>query len=211
MNLGFESDLNLSLRFSFMMKKKGLIFVISGPSGSGKTTLAKKLLADSALKKKLSRMVSFTTRPRRPGERNRHDYFFLSPAQFFKMRRSKKFLEWTRYLGYYYATAKDNIEAKINQGRSIVLCVDQKGAFRIKRLFPKSTRLIFILPPNLKALEKRINLRSQSKGSEEMLRRLHLAREEMKLRRKYDWRIVNKDLGKALKELKAIVKKEIVG
>lgn len=193
-----------------MTKKRGLIFVISGPSGSGKTTLAKKLLIDRALKKKLSRLVSFTTRPRRPGERNRRDYFFLKKAQFLKMLDEKKFLEWTRYLGYYYATAKDNIRDKLQQGKSVVLCVDQRGAFRIRRLFPLASRLIFVLAPDLKTLEQRINLRSQrARDDQETAQRLYLARQEIKHKGKYDYRIVNKDLGKALTELKAIVRREL--
>ncbi|MDD5044098.1 MAG: guanylate kinase [Candidatus Omnitrophica bacterium] len=193
------------------MQKKGLIFVVSGPSGSGKTTLAKKILEDSLLKKKLSRLVSFTTRPRRPGERNRHDYFFVSRAEFLRQRREKKFLEWTEYLGYYYATAKDNIRQKLSKGRSVVLCVDQRGAFRIRTIFPKHTRLIFILPPDLKTLEKRIHLRSlKAKNHEEIARRLRLAREEMKLCRRFDCCIMNKSLTRALNELKRFVRKEIV-
>jgi guanylate kinase len=195
-----------------MTKKTGLIFVISGPSGSGKTTLAKKLLSDAGLKRKLSRLTSFTTRPRRPGEKQGHDYFFVSQEQFFKQRRAKKFLEWIEYLGYYYATAKDIIEAKLNQGKSIVLCLDQRGAFRIRRLYPDLARLIFILPPDLKTLKKRINLRAngvKAGTARENARRLRLAGKEIRHKRKYDFCVVNKDLSKALKELKAIVVKEI--
>jgi len=194
------------------MKKKGLIFVISGPSGSGKTTLAKKLLEDKSLKRSLSRLVSFTTRPKRPGERGRHDYFFVTKEQFLKQRKAKKFLEWTQYLGYYYATAKESIQAKLNQGKSVVLCVDQRGAFRIKKLFSQSARLIFILPPDFDTLRKRINLRAngtKTKSTKENARRLALAKEEMRHKHKYDYCIINEDLGKALKELKAIVTKGI--
>lgn len=189
-----------------------MIFVISGPSGSGKTTLAKKLLSDAGLKKSLSRLASFTTRPRRPGERQGHDYFFVSKEQFLEQRRAKKFLEWIEYLGYYYATAKKIIEAKLNQGRSIVLCLDQRGAFRIRRLYPELARLIFILPPDLKTLKKRIDSRAngaKAKAAKENKQRLSLAKREIRHKHMYDFCLVNKDLSKALRELKSIVKKEI--
>ena len=116
--------------------KKGKIFVISGPSGSGKTTLAQSLLKDRKLKKKIARSVSFTTRPKRSGEKNRKDYFFIGKNDFKEKLKSKKILEWTRYLGYYYGTAKDFFEAQLVKSKAVVLCLDLKGAARIKKLYP---------------------------------------------------------------------------
>ncbi|MCM8763068.1 MAG: guanylate kinase [Candidatus Omnitrophica bacterium] len=191
---------------------KNLIFVISGPSGSGKTTLVKKLFQDRFLKKVLARPISFTTRPRRKGEKDKRDYFFLKPEEFLRLRQAKKFLEWTRYLGYDYATSKDEISRQLNEGRHLVLCVDQRGAFKIKKLFPKNTRLVFIQPPDLKTLEERIRLRARgdkNKNECEINQRLAGARKELKYRHKYDWCIVNKRLDTALKRLKEIIQKEI--
>lgn len=196
---------------SHFYMKKGLIFVISGPSGSGKTTLAKKILRDSVLRPKLARLVSFTTRPKRRGERDKQDYCFISKAEFLKLRKRKKFLEWTRYLGYYYATAKNELKNKLSAGKSVVLCIDQKGAFNVRRFFGAQARLIFILPPDLATLKQRIELRAGHvlhEHGQEISRRLGLAKDEIKQAHKYDYCFVNKSLNKALKVLKDIIRKE---
>jgi guanylate kinase len=193
------------------MKRPG-IFIISGPSGSGKTTLAKKLLAEASLRGKLKRLVSFTTRPKRPAEKNKKDYVFVSQKKFFSLRKKKKFLEWTRYLGYYYATAQESFQQAFDQGKNVVLCLDQRGAFKIKRLYPRNTCLIFILAPSIEALKQRINLRagkSQHKQAQEIIQRLGLAEKEIALAKKYDYCILNRNLNTAFRHLKAIVKKEL--
>lgn len=192
--------------------EKSRIFIISGPSGSGKTTLAKKLLAEPALRDKLKRSVSCTTRPRRPDEKNKNDYIFISKRDFLAWRKKKKFLEWTRYLGYYYATPKESFNETLEKGKSLVLCLDQKGAFKIKRLYPQNTCLIFILAPSLAALKKRINLRAgrqQKKQVQEINLRLGLAKKEIELAKKYDYCILNRNLNTAFRELKHIVQKEL--
>jgi len=186
-----------------------MIFVLSGPSGSGKTTLLEKLLRDKILKKKLARSISFTTRPRRSGERDGRDYFFLSLKQFEAKRRAKKILEWTKYLGYYYATPKDFVHRQIENARHLALCLDLKGALKIKRYFPKDTVLIFVSAPSLKALHARISGRCSRTKTEEIKKRLKLARQELLSRRQYDYCVVNKNLAQATGVLKKIVLKEI--
>ncbi len=205
----------MKLLYSFAVliyMPKGLIFVISGPSGSGKTTLAKKLVRDSRLKAKLARAVSFTTRPRRTGEKDGRDYFFVCQKKFFALRRQKKLLEWTKFLGYYYATVKESFRRTLGLGKSIILCLDQRGAFKIKRIYPRKTRLIFILPPSINTLHRRITLRAgahKDKQAKEISQRLDLADKEIRLARKYDYCIVNRNLNKAFRELKDIVNKEV--
>ncbi|MBU0709962.1 MAG: guanylate kinase, partial [Candidatus Omnitrophica bacterium] len=104
-----------------------MIFVISGPSGSGKTTLRDKLLEDQELiREGLTKSVSLTTRPRREGERNRQDYSFITEKQFKLKLKGKKILEWTKYLGYHYATPRDFVEQQLKRGKSVILCLDLK-------------------------------------------------------------------------------------
>jgi guanylate kinase len=185
-------------------KKEGLIFVISGPSGSGKTTLAKNLFTVHFLKNKLVKSISLTTRPRRPGERDGRDYFFVTERQFKQKLKAKKILEWTRYLGYYYATPKDFVEKQISRGKSLVLCLDLKGALTIKRLYPKSTCTIYIKPPSLKVLRDRIEKRSRAK-EKDVPQRLKLAQTELLASQIYDYCLVNQDLNVAVRKLQDII------
>jgi len=187
------------------VKNKGLIFVISGPSGSGKTTLLKELLAAADLKGRLSRSISLTTRPRRSGERNGGDYFFISREHFQELLRQNKILEWTKYLGYYYGTPGDRLKQQIKKGRNIALCLDAKGARTIKKLYPRNTVAIFVLPPSYKALGERIKRRCHKTGIDEIRKRLNLGQKELRFVKQYDYSLVNKDLGRALKKLKGIV------
>ncbi len=190
-------------------KDKGLIFIISGPSGSGKTTLLKGILQDNLLRRRLSRSVSVTTRPRRPGERRGKDYFFLPPAEFRRLNKAKKILEWTRYLGYYYGTQKDFLEAALREGRHLALCLDLKGALTLKRLYPDQAVTIFILPPSLKELQRRIEGRCRITHPEEVRSRLLLAQAELKQGKQYDYVVKNKNFVQAVKRLKEIILKEI--
>jgi len=185
----------------------GRIFVISGPSGSGKTTLAQKILADKRLQKKLAKSVSFTTRPKRSGEINGRDYFFISADKFKENLRQKKILEWTRYLGYYYGTARRAVDDQLIRGKGVILCLDLKGAARVKRLYPAQTRTIFVMPPSMEELAGRIHKRCSQTREDEIRRRLRRAREEMRSCHNYDYSLVNRDLSKAVRQLKSIIVK----
>ena len=189
-------------------RNHGLIFVLSGPSGSGKTTLLGNIIRSAELKNKFARSISITTRPKRSGEKNGKDYFFLTQAEFGRKLKAKKILEWTKYLGYYYATPKDFVDRQLRKKRHIILCLDLKGAVRIKKLYPENSVTIFILPPSLEALRKRIEGRCNMTKKEEVRQRLKLARKELLASRKYDHCLVNKSLQKAVKELKRIILKE---
>ncbi len=191
------------------VKKRGLIFIISGPSGSGKTTLVKKILGNQTLKNKLARPVSFTTRPTRSGEKDKKDYFFISGKRFQQEQKAQNLLEWTKYLGYYYATPKEFIEKQLNRGKHVILCLDLKGAFTIKRRYPKDTVTIFVIPPSLDALLHRITARCNKTKEEELRQRLRLAQQELVARGRYDYCVVNKDLNQATKQLQGIILKEV--
>lgn len=185
------------------------IFVISGPSGSGKTTLARELLKQSLLKKKLTKTISLTTRPRRRGEKQGRDYFFVSEEEFKSLLKKNKILEYTRYLNYYYGTPKEFIEKLLKKNKNILLCLDLKGVKAIKRLYPQNTTSIFIMPPSLEVLKERIKRRTPQIKKEELSARLSLAKKEIKKKKNFDYCIVNKDLKESLRNLKEIILKKI--
>jgi guanylate kinase len=190
-------------------RKQGLVFVISGPSGSGKTTLLEKVIKAKGLKNKVAKSISLTTRPRRSGERNAREYFFITKQQFRQKQRAKKILERTRYLGYDYATPRDFLEKQLKKGRHVVLCLDLKGAAKLKRLYAPGVTTIFVLPPSLAELRQRISKRCNRTKHEEIQQRLGLARREIASAAGYDYCLVNKDLAGVAGKLKQIILKKI--
>jgi guanylate kinase len=190
-------------------KIRGLVFVVSGPSGSGKTTLLKKLLSDESLSKKAAKSISYTTRPQRSNEQDGRDYFFITQEEFKRAKKAKKILEWTRYLGYYYATPKDVVAKPLKKGKNIILCLDYRGVLAIHRVYPADTITIFIAPPSLNTLHQRIVKRCHKTKKEEVKKRLKLARREILDSSRYDYCLVNKNLGQAVKGLKGIIVKAI--
>jgi guanylate kinase len=193
-----------------MSPKKGKIFVISGPSGSGKTTLRDRLLKEKKIKKLFVKSVSFTTRKIRTGEQEGRDYFYISEKSFRQKLRGRKILEWTRYLGYYYATSRDFVSGQLKKGKSILLCLDLKGALKVKKLFPENSVTVFIKPPSIKELKRRIEQRCSKTCGKEIGKRLELAGKEALSAAKYDYRIVNKNLPQACQKLRGIALKEIM-
>ena len=181
--------------------------MISGPSGSGKTTLLRHLIKDRTLNKRLVKSISLTTRPKRSGERQGKDYFFVTKKQFIQKRKAKKILEWTKYLGYYYATPKDFVDEQLNKSKNVLLCLDLRGVLKIKHLYPRNSVAIFVAPPSLEALEDRIKKRAKT-DKEEMQKRLRLAKKELRASRRYDYCLVNRDLNAAIKRLKSTILKE---
>ncbi len=192
-----------------MRQKKGLLFVFSGPSGSGKTTLAQAVLADKKFSGKLEKSVSFTTRPRRQGEKERRDYFFISEKEFLQGRKRQKILEWTKYLGYYYGTGRDFVDSRLKERRSLILCLDLKGAARIKALYPDNSVAVFIMPPSLEELARRIENRHRETSRAEIAKRLRLAKNEIKSAPGFDFCVVNGNLAQAVRQLKGIIAKQI--
>ena len=189
------------------MITKGKIIIISGPSGSGKTTLYKKLLASGKFKKEIVKTISVTTRPKRPGEKNRRDYFFVSPKMFLYKKRNGHFLETEKVFGNYYGTPKKNVQDLLKTGKNVLLCIDVKGARTIRNKFPKTTT-VFIKTSSLKVLETRLKGRgSDKKGI--VRTRLQTAREELKEIGKYDHVIINDNLRTAYGRLEVIIKTEL--
>ena len=183
----------------------GKLFIISAPSGCGKTTLCRKLLAD---KVGLVNSISMTTRQPRRGEVNGVDYRFVSERYFRRMIREGGFLEYENNFGSLYGTPKKFVESKLSAGRNVLLSIDVKGAMKVKEAHPNKSILIFILPPSIGVLQKRLYSRKLD-GRDAICTRLSLAKKEMSYKNRYDYRVVNDRLDSAYKRLKKIVLKEI--
>lgn len=184
-------------------RSKGLIIVISAPSGCGKTTLCQKLLRSQP---NLVRSISATTRPPRPGEKQGIDYFFISKRDFFALRRKKAFLEWARVFGQYYGTPRSFINQTLLKGKDVLLSIDVQGAAKVRRIYPEGI-YIFILPPSIKTLEERLKRRNLD-SRKEIERRVKLARYEIAHHPFYNYSLVNDNLSRAVKKLKAIINLE---
>lgn len=197
------------MKIANQQNNTGKIFVISGPSGSGKTTLLGKLVQDREISKLLIKSRSLTTRPKRSQERQDKDYFFVTRLEFKRLLKTKKILEWTRYLGYYYGTPKQFVDVQLKLGKNLGFCLDLKGAAILKKIYPKNTVTIFVLPPSLETLKARIKKRCKCTAKQEITRRLNLARREIKDYSRFDYCILNKNLQVALGELKEIIKKSV--
>jgi guanylate kinase len=179
---------------------KGRLFVVSGPSGSGKSTIVSRL-------KELPGIfysVSVTSRAPRPGEVDGRDYRFVSKARFEEMAAAGEFAEHAEVAGNCYGTPKAALLAALAQGRTALVDIDVQGAMQIRERFADA-RLIFIEPPTMEALEERLRKRG-TESEEAIRRRLELARREMGFAERYDFRVVNDDLAKAVSEVKAIMR-----
>lgn len=178
----------------------GKLIVITGPSGVGKGTLVRLLLARHP---QLYLSISATTRKPRAGETDGKDYYFVSQEQFEDMISGGKLLEWAEYAGNYYGTPRSQVKEKIKQGKSVLLEIEVIGARAIKQTFPDALRL-FILPPSVAELERRLRERKQD-SPEAIARRLKQAQEEMAACTEFDIQIVNDDLECAMEQLEAAI------
>lgn len=179
--------------------KRGNIFVISAPSGSGKTTLCNKLI--KALPD-LKMSISHTTRKPRAGEIEGVDYFFVDKETFEKMISNNEFIEWAEVYGNFYGTSKSVLQQLMEKGYDILLDIDTEGAKNMKKLYPESI-LIFILPPSLEELERRLLNRNEDKDI--IKKRLSKANEEISNYKFYDYVVINDNLEKAFNELLCII------
>jgi guanylate kinase len=185
------------------MKKKGIIFVISSPSGGGKTTICRKVLKGSS---DLTYSISVTNRPPRSGEKEGKDYFFISDEEFARRIEKGEFAEWAEVHGHCYGTPRSFLEKSLSSGRDTILDIDVRGAFRIKKKYRESC-LIFILPPSLKTLAARLKARGTD-DKKEIEKRLARAKEELTFLKDYDYAVVNRNLSRAVEEVKSIITAE---
>ena len=188
--------------------KPHLVIVISGPSGSGKSTVIDALCkADETLQ--LS--VSATTRKPRPGEKDGVDYHFLSKAEFEKSIQQDKFLEWAEYGDNLYGTLKSEIDAARDAGKGAILEIEVKGSLQIRAqdLTPARSILIFIIPPSLATLEKRLRRRN-TESETELKQRLDIAKSEVRMIRHYDYWVSNpqRAVKQAVQQIQTIITAE---
>ena|SRR5687767_9029273 len=184
--------------------KQGIIFLVAAPSGAGKSSLVKKILEYDA---SIDLSTSYTTRPIRIGEQNGREYHFISPDEF-KLRQEKnEFVEYAIVHGNFYGTSKKWLEQELQQNKKILLEIDWQGANQVKALFDKSAYVvyIFILPPSVEELKRRLLARGQD-NQEIINNRLNEAYNEMHHAIDADYIIINEDFNKALNELLLIIK-----
>ena len=179
----------------------GNLFIVSAPSGAGKSTLIAKLLEED---KHIHLSVSYTTRAPRPGEVDGRDYHFVDMASFMRMLERGEFLESAEVHGNHYGTSHAWIRAQRAAGSDILLEIDWQGAQQVRRIFTDTVG-IFILPPSIAELERR--MRARGKDSDEVVRRrLGVAADEMSHAAEFDYVIINKDFEEARRDLIAVVR-----
>ncbi len=177
------------------------LFVISAPSGAGKSTLVNMLIGRDP---RVQLSISYTTRSPRPGEVNGRDYHFVDVPAFIAMRERGEFVEWAEVHGNYYGTSRPALELQMSNGRDLVLEIDWQGAQQVRRLFPQSVG-VFVLPPSIEELERRLRTRGQD-SDDVIRRRVAAALGEMQHVGEFDFVIINKDLAVALEDLMAAVR-----
>ncbi len=181
------------------MRSSGTLFVISAPSGAGKTTLCRKLLNNH---RELQLSVSYTTRKPRKGEADNVDYTFVDKDTFLAMKEKGEFAEWAMVHGNLYGTSMKRLKELNREGYDIILDIDTRGAMQIKKCYDNAV-YIFILPPSLEVLEKRL-LQRKTDSADVIARRLDNARAEIAYYKDYDYIVVNDELDRAYGELESI-------
>ena len=182
-----------------MQRERGLLFVLSAPAGTGKTTLVHMLEKEFPHVKK---SISFTTRKPRKNEKEGVDYYFISKEAFEEKLKRGDFLEHAKVFDHYYGTSKEHVEKKLKEKIDLFLVIDTQGAAKLREKV--EAVFIFLLPPSLEILEKRLAGRKTESEREKELR-LSWAKKEMEEASKYDYKIINDDLEKAYNALRSIV------
>lgn len=181
----------------------GRMIVICAPSGTGKSTLINRLKDDHP---ELEWSVSCTTRPMRAGERDGVDYHFISKEVFEEQIKADQFIEWAKVHSNYYGTSKLFVSRGLSEGRKMLFDLDVQGADAMKKIYGKEAHVIFIEPPSIEELEKRLRLRGTDKDHV-ILERIENARRELARKHDYDYLILNDDVEVAYQALKAAVER----
>lgn len=183
--------------------KKGSLIIFSAPSGAGKTSIVQYLIDNID---NLNFSVSATNRPKREGEKNGIDYYFLSTKEFKQKINNNEFIEWEEvYKNRFYGTLKAEIETKINDGQSVIFDVDVVGGLNIKKQYPKNSLAVFIKPPSIDELKKRLKNR-KTDNSADISMRTDKAAWEMRFANEFDHIIINNNLIDARKESIKLIK-----
>jgi guanylate kinase len=177
------------------------MYVLSSPSGAGKTTLSRQLLRSDPW---IHLSISVTTRAKRPGERHGRDYFFIDKKKFMAMKRKGELLEWAVVFGNYYGTPRKPVAKALAAGRDVLFDIDWQGTQQLREKAPSDLVSVFILPPSVSQLEKRLHTRAQDPKFV-IRQRMSKASDEMSHWDEYDYVVVNKKLSLAFSELRAIL------
>lgn len=183
------------------MNKKGTLVLFSGPSGVGKDTVLEVVLNKN---RDLQKSISLTTRDIRENEMDGKDYYFITQSAFDEMVKNNEVLEFAQYGNNFYGTPKAPIDKWLSEGKTIILKIEVQGAKKIKELYPDAVG-IFIMPPSMEELEKRLRLRG-TESEDDIKRRLDIAKNEMEKSVDYDYLVVNDDIDLASDNVLDIVK-----
>ncbi len=179
----------------------GALYIVTAPSGAGKTSLVRQLVEDD---ESLHISVSHTTRPKRKGERDGIDYFFVDQNEFKRKLAQDAFLEYAEVYGHFYGTSRDWVRRQREQGIDVILEIDWQGAEQVRGL-DQSACSIFILPPSVKTLRRRLETRALD-DAETIERRMRQARREIAQGEKSDFLVFNDEFATALADIRAIVR-----
>jgi guanylate kinase len=185
----------------------GKLIVIVAPSGTGKSTMIKRLKGDFP---SLVESVSFTTRPMRPGEIHGLSYFYISREEFIIRKENNEFLEWAEVHGNFYGTSKEFVESSLKSGKHVLFDLDVQGTDSMKDYFGEVANVIFISPPSVEELEKRLRHRG-TENTQVINLRLMNAHKELLRKDDFDFLIYNDDIEKAYQRLKEITQKILNG
>ena len=185
------------------IKSKNFCIVLSSPSGAGKTSISKKILTKD---KSIALSISFTTRPRRVGEKNKKDYIFIDDLNFEKIKKEKAFLESAKVFGYHYGTLKKTIEDFFKKKKDVLFDIDWQGYQQLKQS-GQDVVGIFILPPSKKELIQRLEKRGRDTKSE-MKKRMNLVQDEISHFPEYDYVVINKDINECAYQILSIISTE---
>ncbi len=190
-----------------VVKKKGMMFILSSPSGTGKTTLTKKL-AENNLNFIIS--ISYTTRKPRPNEINGKDYYFVSKEEFENLLKKDNFFEYANIFDNCYGTLKKSVLKLLSQRKDVLFDIDWQGTKQLNKIKNLSLVTFFILPPNLKVLKER--LLNRHKGQEKLVeKRMNKFDEEISHWNEYNYVVVNDDLNKCYNKILSIIMSEKKG
>ena len=186
------------------VERRGLMFVLSSPSGAGKTTLSRMLIERMP---GLKMSVSATTRPKRPGEVEGRDYFFVDKTKFEAMAKQGELLEWATVFDNRYGTPRQPVEDALSAGQDVLFDIDWQGTQQLREKARADVVSVFILPPSASDLEKRLHSRAQD--SDEVIRkRMSRASHEMSHWAEYDYIVINHNVDDAFAEVQSILKAE---
>jgi guanylate kinase len=187
----------LSIHLKHPRKRRGILLLVSSPSGAGKTSLSRRLVADHV---DLALSISATTRPPRPGEEHAREYYFVSDAEFDSMVENGELLEWAHVHEHRYGTPRTPVMAALEMGKDVLFDIDWQGADQIVAAAPGDTVRVFILPPSMADLARRLHARAQDRA-DVIESRLARAYGEIEQAVNYDYVIVNEDFDRAYADL----------